>query len=84
MSTSEEVRLRQIIWAEYRSGSSEKQAHTNIIAKLGPKSVCIEKIKLWYGCFQHGDGNICLFSRNDIEYAIQTLSNGDDVYFKGG
>jgi hypothetical protein len=58
MFTSEEVWLRQMIWAEYRSGTSEKQASINIIAKFGSKSVSQSIIHDCYMRFKSGDTNL--------------------------
>jgi hypothetical protein len=77
MANRNELYSRQMIWAQYRSGSSKEQAYTNL--KSG--SISEETIDSFYERFQLGD--ISLFDENSphrgIPNAIQTLPNGDEV-----
>jgi hypothetical protein len=77
MANRNELYSRQMIWAQYRSGSSKDQAYTN----LKSDTISEETIDSFYHRFQ--SGNISLFDENsphhDISQAIQTLPNGDEV-----
>jgi hypothetical protein len=81
MSNLKELYTRQMIWAEYRAGSSKEQARANLNAKLGSDNISEETIDTFYQRFKSGD--ISLFDRDSprhgISQAIQTLPNGDEV-----
>lgn len=81
MDIREIIRLRQLIWAEYRTGNNKSQAQANILAKLGPNCVSKSFVKNCYKRF--GLGHICLFDPDTKQYgivqAIQTLLNGHEV-----
>jgi hypothetical protein len=77
MVTPQEIRFRQFIWAEYRSGNDEKQALININAKLGPKSASESTIEHWYQRFRSNKRS--LFEQYDITPVVQTFSNGKEV-----
>jgi hypothetical protein len=70
MVTHQEIRLRQFIWSEFRSGKTDEEA----IAKLD--SVSAEMIDTWYAHFQSGKTSIF---DNNIVSAIQTLPTGEEV-----
>jgi hypothetical protein len=77
MSNRNELYERQMIWAEYRAGSSKEEAH----AKLGSDSVSQQTIDDFYQRFQSGD--ISLFDKGSEQHgiiqAIQKLPNGEEV-----
>jgi hypothetical protein len=77
MTTPQQVKLRQLIWAEYRAENNENQALVNINAKFGPKAVSQSIIHDCYTRFQSGDTN--LFDRHYITNVVQTLSDGNEV-----
>jgi hypothetical protein len=81
MVNREEIKLRQLIFAEYRAKSDKKQALANIITKLGSDSVSESTIDHWYREFKAD--NIVLSDEGsehyDIVPAIQMLSNGEEV-----
>jgi hypothetical protein len=77
MLISQEIRLRQFIWAEYRAGSSKEQALINIKSKFGPEYASESTIEHWYQRFV--DGNANLFEQYNITSVIQTLPNGKEV-----
>jgi hypothetical protein len=70
MVTRKEMRLRQLIWAEFRSGSTKQEAIANIRFKIELM------IDVWYQHFQSGKKSIF---DNGIVTAIQTLQNGREV-----
>jgi transposase len=76
MANRNELHERQLIWAEYRAGFSNEQAH----AKLGP-NVSRETIDNFYRRFKAG--KISLFDERTFQHrivqAIQTMPNGDEV-----
>jgi phosphoribosyl-AMP cyclohydrolase len=61
MFTCEELRIRQLILDEYRSGSSIEQALANI--NVSCVFISKEKISLWYKRFE--SGNTSPFNRNN-------------------
>lgn len=70
-----EIRLLQLIWAEYRSRSNKKQARINIKRKLG-------SVSRWmiFRCYMRFEsGYTSLFTKGVYLHAIQTLSNGEEV-----
>jgi hypothetical protein len=77
MSNLKELYTRQMIWAEYRSGSSKEQAR----AKLGLDTISEETIDTFYQRFK--SGNISLVDQDNVQHyvpqVIQTLPNGDEV-----
>jgi hypothetical protein len=81
MANRNELHKRQMIWAEYRAGSSNGQAKININAKLDPDFISDETIDGFYQRFQLD--HISLSDRSSAHYgipqAIQKLPNGDEV-----
>lgn len=77
MDTHQEIKLRQAIWAEYRSESDKSQVRLNLIENFGSEIVSDSKIDQWYSHFE--SGKTSLFEQNDIASAIQILSNGDEA-----
>jgi hypothetical protein len=64
-----------MIWAEYRVGSTKKQAYTNLKRKLGPESISRKIIDY---CYRLITSRITfVFGR--IPRAIQSLSNEKEV-----
>jgi hypothetical protein len=64
MSTRNELRIRQIIWAKYRAGISKEQAYIN----LASDSISQETINDWYKRFKSGD--ISLFDKESPQHGI--------------
>jgi hypothetical protein len=81
MVTRNELRKRQMIWAEYRAGNNKEQAHSNLTKKLGPGSISLDTIESFYERFRRIGTS--LFDKEDEQYgisqAIQTMPNGDEV-----
>jgi hypothetical protein len=77
MSIPQQVKTRQLIWAEYRAGNSKRQALVNVNTKLGSNLVSKWTIRNCYKRFQSADTN--LFRQYDITNVIQTRSNGEEV-----
>jgi hypothetical protein len=76
MSIPQEVKLRQLLWSNYRAGKDKKEARININRKFGPNAISASMADLWYGCFQYG--KICLLDKK-VTHAIQTFSNKYEV-----
>lgn len=81
MVNRRDLHIRQLIWAEYRAGRSEKNAYSNLNKKLGLGSISKETIDSFYQRFQ--SGNSSLFDTDSLQYgipqAIQTFPNGDEA-----
>lgn len=81
LATHDDIKIRQLIWAEYRAGRSRKRARINISAKLRFKCFLRWKINRWYNRFELDKTS--LFNEGTKQYnivhAIQTLSNGAEV-----
>jgi hypothetical protein len=79
MISREELRIRQLILDEYRSGSSIQRAFVNI--NVGSLVISKRKIEYWYKRF--GSGNTCLFNKKSKQYgitgALRGVSNGKMV-----
>jgi transposase len=77
MANRDKLRKRQIIWAEYESGSNEEQAH----AKFGSGTVSKKTIDRFYRRFNSKD--ISLFNKNSSQHGIihtfKKLPNGEEV-----
>jgi hypothetical protein len=77
MSSPYEIGLRQLIWAEYRSGVDKEHA----LANIKSKRISANTIDKWYQHFQ--SGKTSLFDENKSQYivmsAIQNLSNKKEV-----
>jgi hypothetical protein len=81
MVTIKELRIRQMIWAEQRAGTSKEQARLNVNSKLAPDAISQQIIDELYQRFNSGD--ISLFDngtkQREIIQAIQTLPSGNEV-----
>jgi hypothetical protein len=81
MASPREIKLRQLIWSEYRAGNDKQQARININKKLYLDYVFVSMIHSVYKRFQSGKTSI--FDEGTEQYgiteAIQTLSNGNEV-----
>jgi hypothetical protein len=81
MASRKDVKLRQLIWAEYRAKSNKQQALANIIAKTGSEHVSQSTIDHYYQ--QFASGNTSLFDQGteqyDITQVIQKLPSGKEV-----
>lgn len=81
MLTPKEFRVRQMILAEYRSGTSREMAFTKITTELGYKCIPGSTFDRWYRDFLSGDNS--LFEKNskqhDITQVTQVYPNGEKV-----
>jgi hypothetical protein len=77
MTSPREIKIRQMIWSEYRAQNYRPQALINIQKKLGPNSASKSKIDHWYRRFQ--SGKTSLFDKYKFSQVIQTLSNGEEM-----
>lgn len=77
ISTPQEVKIRQLLWAEYRAGNNKEQARLNIISKLGIDSVSESTINECFKRFKSEDYSF--FGQYKINPAILTFSNGNEV-----
>jgi hypothetical protein len=64
MSTSQDIRIRQAIWSEYRSGNNENRALDNIRKKFDTNFASRPTIRNWYQCFEANDEKITRVIRN--------------------
>jgi hypothetical protein len=83
MVTHKDIRLRQAILFEYRSGNNKNQSLVNIREKFGTDSVSLSTICDWYERFRLQMSSISLFDQNTpqdrLTPVIQKLPNGDEV-----
>lgn len=77
MSTPQQVKIRQILFAEFRAKRSKEQARANIISKHGLDSISESIISDYYQRFR--SRNYSLFESHQIKPIIQTLSDGNEV-----
>jgi hypothetical protein len=78
MISREELRIRQLILNEYRSGSSIKQALVNI--NVGCVVIPRSKIEYWYKRF--GSGNLCILDQDKEQYGITAATRNVVRNFK--
>lgn len=77
MTTPEQIKIWQLLWAEYRAGNNEKKALLNIIKKLGYECISELTISDRYHSFRCND--CLLFDGCRIIPVIQTLPDGNEV-----
>lgn len=82
MLTRNELRIRQMILAEHRSGSSKKKAFAKITKNFKYDRIPGSTFDRWYNDFLKGDDD-SLFEKETEQYeileAIQTYSDGKTV-----
>jgi hypothetical protein len=79
MMTEKEIRIRFLLLQEFRNGSSEDQAVSNICRNLGNNVVIKSTALFWFGRFRNGDNSL----RNQDEVVMQQLiSQSKGVIFE--
>jgi hypothetical protein len=76
MVSHKEIRVRQFIWSQFRSGKTEQETLESARSKFSADAVSAEMIDMWFARFKAGNNFIL---ENDSVHAIQTLPTGEEV-----
>jgi hypothetical protein len=81
MDTREKIKVRQMIWREYRAGTDTRNAVINIRETLGYNYVSKSLINEWYKRFEPGEDSLFDYDdeQHDISAVIKTLPNRVEV-----